>query len=115
MVRFYELLLQNRLPPPVALRQATTSAAGSDQRGIGSCPGCTIGQAVRQARRHVRDAALHDPTWLAYSLYAHPNAYACALAPWRDTTLNQPRGRRAFRVFVETTFSRWPYAVAASS
>ena len=37
-------------------------------------PGCTIGQAVRQARRHVRDAAPHDPTWLAYSLYAHPNA-----------------------------------------
>ena len=38
-------------------------------------PGCTIGQAVRQARRHVRDAAPHNPTWLAYSLYAHPNAH----------------------------------------
>jgi len=37
-------------------------------------PGGTIGQAVRQARRHVRDAAPHNPTWLAYSLYAHPNA-----------------------------------------
>jgi CHAT domain-containing protein len=39
-----------------------------------SQPGCTVGQAVRQARRHVRDAAPHDPTWLAYTLYAHPNA-----------------------------------------
>ena len=37
-------------------------------------PGCTIGQALRQARRRVRDAAPHNPTWLAYSLYAHPNA-----------------------------------------
>lgn len=36
--------------------------------------GCTIGRAVRQARRHVRDAAPHNSTWLAYSLYAHPNA-----------------------------------------
>jgi hypothetical protein len=39
-----------------------------------SQPGCTIGQALRQARQHVRDAAPHDPTWLAYTLYAHPNA-----------------------------------------
>jgi hypothetical protein len=39
-----------------------------------SQPGCTVGQAVRQARRHIRDAAPHDPTWLAYTLYAHPNA-----------------------------------------
>lgn len=37
-------------------------------------PGCTIGQAVRRARRHARDAAPHNATWLAYTLYAHPNA-----------------------------------------
>ena len=39
-----------------------------------SQPGGTVGQAVRQARRHVRDAAPDNPTWLAYTLYAHPNA-----------------------------------------
>jgi CHAT domain-containing protein len=37
-------------------------------------PGCTLGQAMRQARLKVRDADPSDPTWLAYSLYAHPNA-----------------------------------------
>ena len=46
-----------------------------DRSQLGTQPGCTIGQAVRQARRHVRDAAPHDPTWLADSLYAHPNAH----------------------------------------
>jgi hypothetical protein len=40
-----------------------------------SQPGCTIGRALRQARRRVRDAAPHDPTWLAYTLYAHPNTH----------------------------------------
>lgn len=37
-------------------------------------PGCTLAQAVRQARALTRSAYPHDPTWLAYSLYAHPNA-----------------------------------------
>ncbi len=34
--------------------------------------GKTIGEAVRAARQHIRD--LGDPTWLSYSLYAHPLA-----------------------------------------
>ena len=38
-------------------------------------PGCTIAHAVREARRSVRSSAPHNPTWLAYSLYAHPNAH----------------------------------------
>jgi hypothetical protein len=36
--------------------------------------GSTFAQAARRARKAVREAAPHDPTWLAYSLYAHPNA-----------------------------------------
>ena len=34
----------------------------------------TIAQAVWTARKCVRDLAPDEPTWLAYSLYAHPNA-----------------------------------------
>lgn len=37
-------------------------------------PGMTLGEAMRQARLAVRQSAPDDPTWLAYSLYAHPNA-----------------------------------------
>ena len=37
-------------------------------------PGMTLAAAVRQARRETREAYPHDPTYLAYSLYAHPNA-----------------------------------------
>lgn len=33
-----------------------------------------LGQAIRRAREAVRDAHPGDPTFLAYSLYAHPNA-----------------------------------------
>jgi CHAT domain-containing protein len=36
-------------------------------------PGMTLGEAIRQARLKVRQSAPDDPTWLAYSLYAHPN------------------------------------------
>lgn len=36
--------------------------------------GCTLGYAVREARRQVQQEAPHNPVWLAYSLYAHPNA-----------------------------------------
>jgi hypothetical protein len=36
--------------------------------------GHTIGQAARAARTQIRAAAPSDPTWLAYSVYAHPNA-----------------------------------------
>jgi CHAT domain-containing protein len=34
----------------------------------------TIGQALATARRQVRDLDAEIPTWLAYSVYAHPNA-----------------------------------------
>lgn len=37
-------------------------------------PGCTLARAMRGARERVRQEQPHDPTWLAYSLYAHPNA-----------------------------------------
>jgi hypothetical protein len=36
--------------------------------------GCTLAQAMRRARQATRNADSADPTWLAYSLYAHPNA-----------------------------------------
>lgn len=37
-------------------------------------PGMTLAAAVRRARQQVRESYPDDPTWLAYSLYAHPNA-----------------------------------------
>ncbi|WP_041470465.1 CHAT domain-containing protein [Chloroflexus aggregans] len=37
-------------------------------------PGMTLAAALRQARRQAKEAYPDDPTWLAYSLYAHPNA-----------------------------------------
>jgi CHAT domain-containing protein len=37
--------------------------------------GKTIGLAVKAAQKRVRDADPNDFTWLAYSVYAHPNAY----------------------------------------
>ncbi|MBN2117365.1 MAG: CHAT domain-containing protein [Anaerolineales bacterium] len=41
----------------------------------GLCEGHTIGQAVQSARRQAREQTLRcNPTWLAYSVYAHPNA-----------------------------------------
>ena len=36
--------------------------------------GQTIGQATQAARQQIRDKKPTDPTWLAYSVYAHPNA-----------------------------------------
>ncbi len=36
-------------------------------------PGMTLAAAVRQARQKTQDAYPTDPTYLAYSLYAHPN------------------------------------------
>ncbi len=37
--------------------------------------GQTFGQATRTARRALRDAEPGLPTWLAYSIYAHPNGH----------------------------------------
>ncbi len=37
--------------------------------------GQTIGQATRTARRTLRDAEPGLPTWLAYSVYGHPNGH----------------------------------------
>jgi hypothetical protein len=36
--------------------------------------GRTIGAAAQIARRRVHESAPSNPTWLAYSVYGHPNA-----------------------------------------
>jgi len=38
-------------------------------------PGATLGMAMRKARRELRARDPDKTTWLAYSLYAHPNAH----------------------------------------
>ena len=35
--------------------------------------GNTFGQAAKAARRRVREAMPFRPTWLAFTVYAHPN------------------------------------------
>ncbi len=42
--------------------------------------GTTIGAAVKAARQLVRDAAPGNSTWLAYTLYGHPNAIVRAVS-----------------------------------
>jgi len=37
-------------------------------------PDKTFAQAARAARQSVRAAVPNNPIWLAYSIYAHPNA-----------------------------------------
>lgn len=48
--------------------------AAAFYRATVGTPGSTLAQAVRAARQHIRGQRPHDPTWLAYALYAHPNA-----------------------------------------
>ena len=54
-------------------------------------PDGTLAQAVRQARLVLRELPEHDPTWLAYSLYAHPNAHRLLTASRRITRKVQSR------------------------
>lgn len=44
--------------------------------------GMTLGEAVWQARVATRNAFPDDTTWLAYSLYAHPNARLVIGGEW---------------------------------
>ncbi len=39
----------------------------------------TLAEAVHQARKITRNTHPGDPTWLAYSVYGHPN---CSIRPW---------------------------------
>jgi hypothetical protein len=48
--------------------------AGMFYEAVQRLPGCTVAQAVAEARRFVRQSRPHDPAWLAYSVYGHPNA-----------------------------------------
>jgi len=61
-----------------ALRRARAFATIDDAQGYVEetlhNPGRTLASAVCAARHAVRRQAPRDPTWLAYSLYAHPNA-----------------------------------------
>lgn len=52
--------------------------------------GLRIGEAVRQARLEVRQKFPDDPSWLAYSVYAHPRA---SVRPDPEDR-PKPRGRR---------------------
>lgn len=47
--------------------------AGMFFKALQRLPRCTVGQAAGEARRFVRQSHPHDPAWLAYSVYAHPN------------------------------------------
>lgn len=50
------------------------SFAAAFYQATREAPGRTLAEAVSAARHAVRRQAPHDPTWLAYALYAHPNA-----------------------------------------
>ncbi len=47
--------------------------------------GKTLGQAAQIARCKARDLAPENPTWLAYSIYAHPNARVAFSQPSPNT------------------------------
>lgn len=57
--------------------------------------GLPIGEAVRQARRSLHKKYEGDPTWLAYTVYAHPLASCAELEPTR-----QPRDRKPSQLTV---------------
>lgn len=52
--------------------------------------GRTVGQAVLTARAQTRAHAPDDPTWLAYNVYAHPNARAVFTATERFPATQAP-------------------------
>jgi hypothetical protein len=61
-------------------------------------PGATLAAALRQARQRTKEAYPNDPTWLAYSLYAHPNA-RCRTTPSRTTPSRTTPSRTTPRSF----------------
>jgi hypothetical protein len=48
--------------------------AGMFYEAVQRLPGCTVAQAIGEARRFVWESRPHDPAWLAYSVYGQPNA-----------------------------------------
>lgn len=58
------------------LWQVRDSAAFAFSRGLydALARGETLGKAAQEARRAAKEAALGDPSWLAYTVYGHPNA-----------------------------------------
>ena len=49
----------------------------------------TIAQAAWTARRHIRDLGPANPTWLAYVVYAHPNAWVEIGSPKKQPVVDK--------------------------
>jgi len=74
--------------------------------------GESLGRAAQEARRAVREAAVGDPSWLAYTVYGHPNArvhfgdvtpeskQAGSESVSREEFYKQPLQRKTFEQFV---------------